>query len=145
MTKDFSKNTVFKLHEIVFIMDCYANKILQDKFQINYNEFLILKLLNTCPNFTQQNLANALRLGRSAISQRISKMQSKNLLNKKIKETSKRENQLTLSEQGRAKLEEASQMLIDYSEILFKKIKKYRNELDLSLDILLDSLKEKEK
>ncbi len=137
----FSKTIVYKLHQIVYTLDAQANLILLTNLEISYEDFMLLNLIYNYPEINQQEIALTLRQGKSAISQKISKLGEKNLLKRQASKQSRRENKLRLTEKGIGVFQQASEVLEETSAIVFKPLKNHQL-FEAELDTIIKTLNE---
>ncbi len=135
----FSQSLVYKIHQIVYTLDEVADQLLISKFGITYNEFMVLNLIFNYPEINQQSLASVFRIGRSAISQRLSKLEKKDLIKRKLNINSKRDKNLSLTKKGLDLFQKTSQLLNQSSQQVFASLKdpkKFEQELDFLIKTL---------
>jgi MarR family transcriptional regulator, organic hydroperoxide resistance regulator len=135
----FSKTIVYKLHQIIYSLDAQANQVLATNFDISYDDFMVLNLIYNYPQINQQNLAATLRLGKSAISQRLNKLEQRNFLKRKASNNSRRENKLGLTSKGTDMFLKASGLLDKNSNEIFQHLKDAK-KFDTELDIIIKAM-----
>lgn len=134
---NFNQSIIFKLHEIVYTSDVLAENLLQSKLKISYSDFLVLMLINDYPQGTQNDLAQSLRIGKSALSLKLTKLEKNGFLNRAVKSSSKRENDLKLTNKGLQIVQKGGQILHASSQAFFKTVGKDTPVLDNLLEKVL--------
>lgn len=137
----FSKTIVYKLHQIIYSLDAQANQLLTTNFDISYDHFMVLNLVYNYPEINQQNLAVTLRLGKSAISQRLNKLEQKNFIKRKASKKSRRENKLELTSKGTNMFLKASSLLDKNSKDVFQCLNNAK-QFDTELNIIIKAMEE---
>jgi DNA-binding MarR family transcriptional regulator len=137
--KSFPQTTVYKLHQIVYILDLMADQILKAQLGISYDDFMLLNLIYNYPTNNQQQLSTFLRIGKSALSQRIAKLVGSNLINRKTDKDSRRENRLSLTKKGEKIILKAGKILSKNSDPIFQNLNQ-NNIFNENLDQILQNL-----
>lgn len=138
----FSQTLVYKIHKITYILDESATQILTTGFGISYDEFMILNMIFNYPKINQKALAGILRIGKSAVSQKLNKLGKKDLLIRVINPDSKRDKTLKLTSKGEVLFQETSQILNQSSQDIFAKLSNSK-EFEQELDRLIQCLEKK--
>ncbi len=138
----FSQTLVYKIHKITYILDESATQILTTGFGISYDEFMILNMIFNYPKINQKALAGILRIGKSAVSQKLNKLEKKDLLIRVINPDSKRDKTLKLTSKGEVLFQETSQILNQSSQDIFAKLSNSK-EFEQELDRLIQCLEKK--
>ncbi|MEI6729036.1 MAG: MarR family transcriptional regulator [bacterium] len=138
---NFNESIIYKLHEIVYTSDVLAETHLQAKLNISYADFLVLMLIHDYPQGTQNDLAQSLRIGKSALSLKLTKLEKSAFLKRSAKSSSKRENDLKLTKKGLQVVQEGGQILHSSSLAFFKTIGKDTPVLDDLLEKVLGDIR----
>ena len=85
----------FTLNELVYVLNSTADRLLRANFGITYSQFLFMVTLMSQTNPTPSYLAECLGVSRSAVSQRLSWFQERNLV--KISKVSGNDKNLSLA------------------------------------------------
>jgi len=102
---------------------------------------MVLNLIYNYPEINQQEIALTLRQSKSAISQKISKLEEKNFLKRHASKHSRRENKLKLTKQGIGIFQQASEILDKTSAVVFKSLKDHQL-FQTELDTIIKTLNE---
>jgi DNA-binding MarR family transcriptional regulator len=100
------------LHEIVWLMDKYANKALQQKYNISFAKFHVLIVIEKTQPTNQAQVARHLHYTQAAISKALSKLMQEELIDIRIDPTHARRNIVHSTKKG-SKLAKACSKFLD--------------------------------
>ena len=99
----------------------YAMRNLQ-KFEIGYAEYGVLMYLAANENTNQDTIAQHYSIDKGAIAKTMKKLESKNFVNRQTNKKNQREKLVTLTELGRAVIDEMFALQKEWNEILLQGI-----------------------
>lgn len=102
----FFTSEAFILHQIVFMLDRLARQEVLDRLGVSYNEFLVMMMVRELPGPNQGDICDALDLSRSQVSQRVSALREKGMLNQRRDPKNRRQVRLALTPKGQSLLAE---------------------------------------
>ena len=110
----------FTLNELVYVLNSTADRLLRANFEITYSQFLFMVTLMSQTNPTPSYLAECLGVSRSAVSQRLSWFQERNLV--KISKVSGNDKNLSLAltRKGETLAAESADFLEKEFRVIFK-------------------------
>lgn len=119
-TDNHFKSLAFTIHQVVFLLDKLADKVLQDKLELTHSQFLILTALENNQSCSQTKIAQFLELTEPAVSRQTELLLKKKLIIKNENKNNRREYILTLSAPGKKKLHEALHLLDKIYDQIFQ-------------------------
>lgn len=96
---------------LAHILELQASQALHKEFGIAFNSYVILFVLKKHDVLNQQYLATKLGISTAAISKRIKNLTDKGYVTTKVNEENRRENLVTLTQEGRVIQEQATLLL----------------------------------
>lgn len=113
------RQIIFKFHRLVFLMNKISDKLLQQKANLTYSQFLILMATNRHPEVSQRSIAEFLEVTEAAVSRQIELLITKKLLIATENQVNRREHRLGLTREGIKQLNQATIILDQaYQEFL---------------------------
>ncbi len=109
-----------RLHKLGFMLDKAADASLQSQLQFGLSQFRILAMLEQDSNCSQIHIADLLDQTEAAVSRQINLMVKEGYVTRITKPSNRRERILSLSEDGKQKLEEGWRALSELQDILFE-------------------------
>lgn len=107
------------IHRLVYLMGQTANKVLSDKFDLNFTQFRILMELNYNPDTNQKNIANCVGMTEGGISKAILDLENKGVITSSINPKNRRERHLNLTQEGKTLFKKAAAELKTISQKIF--------------------------
>jgi len=117
--RGFKETELFLLHEIVICLDQIARKQILDPETLTYPEFLVLMSSRELSAPTQDEVSGCLNMSKSLVSQRVSALVAKGLINQESIPGNKRKVRLVATEDGVAKLDRVYKSMAVSSDSLF--------------------------
>ena len=90
------------------------------KYNISYNEQIILMYISKNEYTNQDNIAKNFITDKGTVAKSIKKLEEKNLILRKENPNNKRENVISLSQNGRNIISHMNELLIQWQGIIFK-------------------------
>ncbi len=100
---EFASSAAFKLHALVQMLDRRAEQMLQAELGIGYRQFLVLAVISGLESGSQRMAADCLGVTPAAISRHIDLLCEQGFISRNPKDGSRREYQLSLTEEGAQK------------------------------------------
>ena len=104
---DITESTAFKLHRATVLIDRFADDYLDREHGIRYAPYLVLLMVRVLGEPSQQAIAAALDVSRASITQRVSGLVDRGLLEIGIDPDDARAHRVRLTEAGRALVDAA--------------------------------------
>ena len=111
-----------RLHKLGFLLDKAADTCLQSHVQFGLSQFRILAMLRQDSNCSQIHIAELLDQTEAAISRQINLMVKEGLVMRVTKPTNRRERVLSLTDEGRQRLEVGWQALQELQYETFENV-----------------------
>lgn len=96
----------FAIHEMVWLMDSLADRLLRQKYDIGFRKFHLLAVLAGCQPTTQTNLAKCMGYSPAAISKSIGSLVDEKLIKITVNPDHQRKNVVVLTAKGQALITE---------------------------------------
>lgn len=114
-SNDFYSEFGYYLHQVVTLIDKNGDEMFRTHLGLSLRQFMLLRLVETgLPS--QQVLAERLGIAKSAVSRHIDIARNKGWLKVSVADTSRRQNTLTITDEGKRLLVSAKK-LIEESEL----------------------------
>jgi len=97
---NFKDGELFKMHYLIACLDQSAEQMLLDAANLTYSQFLILMMVESCPDFNQKCIASHLHTTESAVSRQVDKLCQAEYLTRADSPNSRRERMLVLTSKG---------------------------------------------
>lgn len=141
-------NAMVTLHELVSVMDTYADALLRRDYGLSFNEFEYLIVIADHPDADLTDLAECLRITKAAVSKRLPALEAAGLVRRTEPQHGRRV-VVELTESGGAKLAAASAHLQAELATVFAPVSGDGPEIDperlnTDLAVLCQRIREKE-
>lgn len=137
----FTGTEVFMMHEMVILLDRLARVRVLDRHGVTYPEFLVALAIDELGRPSQNDVGKMLDLGKSLVSQRVSALLGKGLIEQHRVQTDRRQVELCLTKHGSAMLRQIYSELEDAGSPAFEALADRRPEFRLHLRVVLDELR----
>lgn len=129
---EMNPNTdVFLVHQVVGMADFLASKILQEKLDITYSQYLIMVGITLSKNnaSTQKAISKHLEITQAAVSRQIDNLYKMGLVSRLDNPENRRQNLISLTKEGAKKFSKAHKILLNSWDALFININKEQREV----------------
>ncbi len=137
----FADSEVYKLNEIVILLDRFARLVLLAPYKITFNEFLVMMVARERSRPSQTEVVESLDTSKSLVSQRVRSLVGKGLIAQTYDPGSRREVHLDLTARGAKLLDEVYGTLLASADSLFALLGGRRREFGECLSDLLEALR----
>jgi len=136
----FTQTEVFLLHEIVGRLDRIARRRVLDARGLTYPEFLVAMAVRELPSPTHGEVGELIDMSKSLVSQRVSSLMAKGVLDQRRTGPDRRQVRLELTASGREALEGIYEQLASAAADLFDLLGPSRAEFHRSLVLIRQAL-----
>lgn len=142
--KGFKDSEVFLLHEITTRLDRIARLRILAPAGITYPEFLLLMAARELPAPTQEDVSAFLDMSKSLVSQRVSSLLKKGLLDQMVDPENRRRVKLGLTPSGQERITKIYRAMMSSTTELFSTLQESRPAFRESLARLAEGLAREE-
>ncbi|MGO9418667.1 MarR family winged helix-turn-helix transcriptional regulator [Roseiarcus sp.] len=136
----FTETEVFLLHEIVARLDRLARRRVLDARGVSYPEFLVAMAVRELPEPTHGEVGELLDMSKSLVSQRVSALLAKGIVEQRREQPDRRHVRLALTVAGRETLEAIYREMAGNASALFDGLGGSREPFRRTLAGLRDAL-----
>ena len=140
----FTETEVFLLHEIVARLDRLARRRVLDARGVSYPEFLVAMAVRELPEPTHGEVGELLDMSKSLVSQRVSALLAKGIVEQRREQPDRRHARLALTASGRETLEAIYREMAGNASTLFDRLGRSREPFRRTLARLRDALVDEE-
>jgi DNA-binding MarR family transcriptional regulator len=140
----FKDSEVYLLHEITIRLDRIARQRILAPAGITYPEFLVLMAARELSSPTQDDVVAFLDMSKSLVSQRVSALMKKGLVDQAGDPENRRRVKLTLTREGQGRVAEIYQAMTGATAPLFGMLRDFRPAFRDSLARLAEALAREE-
>jgi len=140
----FTETEVFLLHEIVARLDRLARRRVLDARGVSYPEFLVAMAVRELPEPTHGEVGELLDMSKSLVSQRVSALLAKGIVEQRREQPDRRHVRLALTASGRETLEAIYREMAGNASTLFDRLGRSREPFCRTLAQLRDALVDEE-
>ncbi len=140
----FTETEVFLLHEIVARLDRLARRRVLDARDVSYPEFLVAMAVRELPEPTHGEVGELLDMSKSLVSQRVSSLLAKGIVEQRREQPDRRQARLALTASGRETLDAIYRDLAGNASTLFDRLGGSREPFRQTLARLRDALIDEE-
>jgi len=113
--QQWKENPFFIMHQVVHLLDKFADAELQKTLNISYSTYLFLLMLEKNPACSQRFLAECLGCSQAAVSKYVSGLVRNSLVESHPDEGNRRAHVLTLTSQGEHIVQQAHSILLHHT------------------------------
>ncbi len=140
----FKDSEVYLLHEITTRLDRIARQRILGPAGITYPEFLLLMAARELPSPTQDDVGAFLDMSKSLVSQRVSSLLKKGLVNQAGDPENRRRVKLCLTREGQERVTRIYRAMVNATTELFDALRDFRPAFRRSLSLLAEGLAREE-